>query len=211
MYRPNDRWSVGLSHRAPLDIDYTGDATFTQIPTGYPQFDAIVASQLPPVQDIATTIAYPGLTHFGIATGIIPTWTIELDIVHTSWSRFDRLAVEFADTPALNFEVPENWSDAFSYRLGANHPVTDHWDVRLGALYDESPQPLAGAGPLLPDSDRVGITFGVGYQGRRWSVDVSEMILIFNERDTRGLNKDNFNGVYTTSANLFSVNVGYSF
>jgi hypothetical protein len=42
-------------------------------------------------------------------------------------------------------------------------------------------------------------------------VDLSDLYLPFSDRDTLGVNEDNFNGKYKTTANLFSFNVGYTF
>lgn len=211
LYRPNDEWSLGLSYRADMEIDYDGDATFTQIPTGNPQLDAIIGAGLPPNQGIRTTVSYPSILSAGIATTRIDGWTVEFDTVYTTWSEFDNLLVEFEDTPSANISLPEGWDDSFSFRLGGNRDVTENWDIRLGAVYDQTPQPLSGAGPLLPDADRYGITFGLGYEGEHWFFDASNMVLIFADRDTNGTNRDNFNGVYKSTANLLSLNAGYRF
>lgn len=212
MFRPNDDWSVGLSYRSPMEIDYKGDATFTQIPTGFPQFDAAVGAQLPPNQGIETSISYPAWFHFGIATYRWENWQVETDVVFTTWSEFERLEVNFLETPdRAHLDSPQNWDDSFSVRIGGNRSVTDSWDIRLGAVYDQTPQPVEVVGPLLPDADRVGISFGVGFHHGPWRVDVTEMPLIFIDRDTLGQNADDFNGEYETFANLFSVNLGYSF
>ncbi|MGH9459405.1 MAG: OmpP1/FadL family transporter [Thermoanaerobaculia bacterium] len=211
LYRPNPTWSIGAQYRAPIDIEFDGDAAFTQIPTGNAQLDAIVAAQLPPDQAIRTAIEFPSIASVGIATTMIPEWTVELDVVHTGWSSFDELTVEFLDTPQNNLVLRQDWDDALSYRVGGFRALTPAWELRLGAVYDETPQPLSGAGPLLPDADRYGISFGLGYQCGPWSVDVTEFALAFAERDTQGTNKDNFNGTYETNANLVSVNIGYTF
>ena len=125
--------------------------------------------------------------------------------------RFQSLDVAFGTTTALNFTRPQNWHDTYSYRVGANKKATENWDVRFGALYDENPQPTEGVGPLLPDSDRVGVTFGVGYHHGPWIIDISEFALHFKTRSTNGISSDNFNGTYKTDANLISVNFGYRF
>ena len=211
MFRPNDDWSFGVSYRADMEMDFAGDADFTQVLTGNPQLDALIATQLPPDQAITTSIPFPSFLHFGIATNMITDWTVEIDVVRTEWSVFDELVVDFANPLTPDLEIGQAWKDAYSYRLGGNHPVTPYWDVRLGALYDENPQPVEAVGPLLPDSDRWGVSFGVGFDNGRWSVELTEFFLQFLERETMGLNADNFNGTYETSANLISLNLGYTF
>jgi len=212
IFAPSDTLRIGLSYRAPMDIDFNGEAKFTQIPTGNAQLDAIIrATRLPPDQDITTTLPFPAFTHLGVATTAIPDWTVEFDVVHMGWSRFEDLEVEFQTTPANNLFVEQNWEDALSYRIGGNRPVTENWDIRLGAVYDETPQPVEAAGPLLPDSNRIGVSFGVGYRRGPISVEFSDMVLHFEDRNTLGRNQDNFNGEYRTSANLVGLNIGYSF
>ncbi|MFA6955735.1 MAG: outer membrane protein transport protein [Thermoanaerobaculia bacterium] len=211
MFRPSETWSFGVNYRAPITIDYKGKADFTQISTGNPQFDGLVALSIPPDQNITTAVDYPDMLHFGIATTAIPTWTVEFDAVMTGWSEFKSLVVDFENASTPDLVNNENWEDAWSYRLGANKHVNDMWDVQLGFVYDESPQPVWNVGPLLPDSDRVGLSFGVGFRHGNWTVNMSDLYLPFVDRDTLGWNEDGYNGVYETTANLMSFDVGYKF
>ena len=211
LFKPTQMWRFGASYRSKMTIDYTGDATFTQIPTGNPQLDAIVRAGLPPNQGLTTSVNYPDLLVVGVATSMVPNWDIEFDINRWGWSTFKTLNINFSQTPANNIVRPQNWKDTFTYRLGANHPVTQHWDVRFGVLYDETPQPTEGVGPLLPDANRKGLSFGVGYKSGHWSLDATEFLLHFDKRSTLGQSSDNFNGRYQTDANLMSINLGYTF
>jgi long-chain fatty acid transport protein len=211
MFRPNKTWSLGLNYRSDMDIDYKGTAKFHQISTGIPPLDAAIKAGLPPDQDISTTVSFPATISLGIATTMCPTWRVEFDAVRATWSNFKSLDIDFKNASTPDLHIDENWRDTWSWRIGANHPVTDRWDVRLGAVYDENPQPLSGVGPLLPDADRVGPSFGLGYHGSHFSVDATELFLVFMKRDTAGKNVNNYNGTYKTTANLFAVNLGYHF
>ncbi len=206
-----DSFRVGGSYRSDMDINFTGDATFTQIPTGNPQLDAIVKAGLPPNQRIATTLPFPSTTILGFALTTIPNTDVEFDITHTTWSRFKSLDVAFATTPAVNLSRAENWKDANSYRIGANHAATPNWDVRFGLLYDRNPQPTESVSPLLPDADRTGATFGTGYHSGPWIVDATVFVLHFNDRSTKGVSSEGFNGTYKTNATLLSLDLGYRF
>ncbi len=211
LFKPTSTWRIGASYRAQMTMDFHGPATVTQIPTGNAQFDAIVKRQLPPTQQARTSFNLPHFAYLGVATSAIHDWDIEADIVHNNWSRFKELRVNFVDTPAFNFTRPQNFKNSFSYRLGANHPVSPDWDVRLGALYDKTPQPTESVSPLLPDSDREGVSFGLGFHRGPWVIDATDFVLHFKRRGTQGISSDNFNGSYKTDANLISVNLGYRF
>jgi long-chain fatty acid transport protein len=205
-------WRFGASYRAPMDIDFNGDVTITQIPTGVPAIDAQVAAGLPPSQGAETTIPFPAIALFGIASSAIPNWDLEFDVTHTSWSRFKTLEVTGSVPAGVTLiDRPQNWEDTMSFRLGANHRVNETWDVRFGAVYDQNPQPAEAVSPLLPDSDRMGVSFGVGFRHGPFTIDVTEFVLHFKDRSTIGVPNTDLSGIYKTDANLISLNLGYRF
>ncbi|HXG59354.1 MAG TPA: outer membrane protein transport protein, partial [Thermoanaerobaculia bacterium] len=210
LFRANETWRVGLSYRSGMDIDLKGDATFTQIPID-PRLDPLVRAGIPPNQGIRTTIPFPATTVAGIATTAVPGWDIEADVTYVTWSRFETLLVEFDRTRGIDLHRPENWKNTMSYRIGGNRRINDDWSIRLGAVYDENPQPTESVGPILPDSDRTGVSFGIGFHRGPWIVDVTDFVLHFLDRSTEGRSADNLNGTYRTDANLVSVNFGYRF
>jgi long-chain fatty acid transport protein len=211
LWKPSDRFRIGASYRSDMDIDLEGNAEITPIPTGNAQFDAVVRAQLPPNQPINTTIPFPSIASVGVAFSPNENWDMEFDIIRTGWDRFKALSVNFETTPAASFVRPQNWENSNSYRFGVNHNATENWDVRLGAVYDENPQPVEAVSPLLPDSDRIGASIGTGFHSGPFTVDWSLLVLHFKDRDTQGHNAEGFNGLYETDALLWSVNLGYRF
>lgn len=211
LWKPSDRFRIGASYRSDMDIDLDGEAQITQITSGNPQLDAVVASQLPPNQGIKTTFPFPAVAIVGVAFKPTERVDVEFDISHMTWSRFEALAVDFQATPSASFVRPQNWDDSSAFRLGANIAATPDWDVRLGAVYDQNPQPTESVSPLLPDSDRVGASFGAGWHRGPFMVDATAFILHFQDRSTEGRNPEGFNGTYQTDAVLWSFNVGYRF
>lgn len=211
LFKPSDRFRFGASYRSDMDIDLEGNADITQISSGNAQFDAVVASQLPPDQPISTTLPFPAVAAVGVAFSPTERVDVEFDVTHMTWSRFEALTVAFETTPAAGFTRPQNWDDSSCYRLGTNIEATENWDVRLGALYDENPQPVEAVSPLLPDADRIGFTFGAGWHHGPWIIDGAAFILHFKDRSTEGRNPEGFDGTYQTEATLWSINLGYRF
>lgn len=211
LFKPSDRIRLGASYRSEMDIELDGDADFTQIPTGFPQLDGLVAATFPQDDTISTTFPFPAVAAVGVAFSPTERVDLELDITHMTWSRFEALAVDFDDQPARSFVREQNWDDSSCFRLGANIEATADWDVRLGALYDQNPQPVEAVSPLLPDSDRIGATFGVGWHRGPFVVDVAAFVLHFKDRSTEGRNPEGFDGMYETDAVLWSFNLGYRF
>jgi long-chain fatty acid transport protein len=213
LLKPTSTIRIGASYRTDMTIEFGGDATFTQISTGNPALDALVATNIPPNQGISADFDFPAIAIVGIATTAIPGWDIEFDMTRTTWSKFEALRVQFDTTPAANLDRPQDWHDTSSFRLGGNRRVNETWDVRLGAVYDQNPQPIEAVSPLLPDSDRFGVSFGVAYRHGPFTIEASDLVLHFKDRSTNGTNPppDRFNGTYKTNANLISVNVGLKF
>jgi len=211
LWKPTDRLRIGASYRSDMDMDLEGDADFTQISTGNAGLDALVGATFPKDDTISTTIPFPAVAAVGVAFSVTDRVDVELDITHMTWSRFKALTVNFDTQTARSFTREQNWDDSSCYRLGTNIEATPEWDVRLGLLYDNNPQPTEAVGPLLPDSDRSGATFGVGYQHGPWVLDFAAFILHFKDRSTNGVSADHFEGTYETDATLWSVNLGYRF
>ncbi|HEX8408941.1 MAG TPA: outer membrane protein transport protein [Thermoanaerobaculia bacterium] len=211
LFKPSDRLRFGASYRSEMDIELEGEADFTQISTGNAQLDAGVAATFPQDDTISTTFPFPAVAAIGVAFSPTERVDVEFDITHMTWSRFEALAVDFTNQPARSFVREQNWDDSSAYRLGTNITATENWDVRLGALYDQNPQPVESVSPLLPDSDRLGYTFGAGWHRGPFIADFAAFILHFKDRSTQGRNPEGFEGTYETDAVLWSFNLGYRF
>lgn len=211
LLKPTSRFRIGAQYRTDMEVELEGDAEITQIPTGNAQFDGFIATQLPRDQRISTDFPFPSLATVAVAFSPNDNWDVELDVIRTGWSAFKELRVNFEEQPAFGFSRVQDWEDSNSYRLGINHNATEHFDVRFGAVYDQNPQPVEAVSPLLPDSDRIGATFGAGWHAGPLTLDGSLMVLHFKDRDTNGQNPEGFNGRYETDALLWSVNLGYRF
>lgn len=199
------RFSWGLSYRSKVKIDYQGDGKFEQISTGNPFFDAVVASVIPfgtslPIQ---TSIEYPDMASLGVAYALSDNAVVELDANWTGWSSFQEVVLDFVTAPDFSSTIPERYEDANNYRLGVRiGPDGRQW--RFGAWFDESPQPDASVGPLLPDADRFGLSFGYG--AKRF--DLALMYVDFDERTTT-TNQDGFLGTYNTTVLLLGATVRF--
>ena len=211
LLKPTPRFRVGASYRSEMDIELDGEADFTQISTGFPQLDALVAQTFPKDDTISTTFPFPAVAAIGVAFSPTERWDLEFDITHMTWGRFEALSVDFDQQTARSFTRPQNWEDSSAYRLGTNIEATPNWDVRFGVVYDQNPQPTEAVSPLLPDSDRAGATFGVGYHAGPIIIDAAAFVLHFKDRNTGGVNPEGFEGTYRTDATLWSINLGYKF
>jgi len=201
LHKVNNSFSWGANYRGPVEIDYTGDASFTQVSTGNPLLDALTAASIPFGTDvgISTTIEMPDSYSIGFAFALNPRWLLEIDYNWVGWSTFDEIVVDFEGEVVPALISAQDWEDVNNYRLGLKWMRGGGKEWRFGYVFDENPIPDSTLGPLLPDGDRNGFT--VGYGNTRW--DVALMYLPIDERVVT-TNEDNFNGTYNTTAWLFS-------
>ncbi|MCB1055759.1 MAG: outer membrane protein transport protein [Acidobacteria bacterium] len=208
LHKVGSAFSWGFSYRSKVKVDYTGDGQFTQVLTGIPQFDAAVAAQLPfgAKLPIETSIEFPDQASLGFALGLTQNLLMEVDINWTGWSSFDNLPLNFKTASALSSVIPEDYDDAFNYRLGFNYTTASGSQWRFGYVYDETPQPDESVSPLLPDGNRNGFTFGYGTPGGK--LDLAVMYLDSDTRTTT-TNHDGYFGTYSTDAILTGVTINW--
>jgi long-chain fatty acid transport protein len=212
LWKPVGVISLGAAYRSSIEIDYEGEGKFTQRLTGNAAFDAAVAAGLPQGrQDVAVTIEFPASANFGAAINLPADFLLSLEADWTEWSSFDELFIDFENTAIPDLDRLTNWDDSWAYRAG----LEKKWGsfaVRAGYYFDESPQPIRDVGPILADADRNAYTLGFGYNTERWGVDISDIYIDFEQRDTRGEEStDQFFGRYSEAANLVAISFRLSF
>jgi long-chain fatty acid transport protein len=211
LYKATSDLSFGLSYRSKITVKYTGDARLTPLATGSAQLDAAIAAALPLNTNlpVKTSIDFPAMASVGVAYGFTPAFLVEVDANWTGWSSFKEVPITFtggATNSLPSTTLPQNWKDAYNYRIGLRWQASPVSQWRLGYVFDQTPQPEENVSPLLPDSDRNGYSIGYGYTGG-WKADFALMYLPFKER-TRNKTLPGgapFLGSYQTDAVLFGV------
>lgn len=213
LWTASDQWKFGLSYRSQVDVDVEdGEATFKQMPTGDPVFDAAVAASLPGTQsDVRTTMHFPALLSVGAAWHPTREWTWELDVNWTKWSAFDSLVLTFPSEPDLNTSIPEAYEDQYRVSIGAEHQLSK-FAYRFGYYYDQAAAPTESLTPLLPDANRHGLSFGYSRKlgaNKNWTLDWYNLAIFFEKRSTEGLERDGYNGTYKAFVNATGLSLAY--
>jgi hypothetical protein len=195
--KPSESISVGASYRHGVDIDYEGDATFTQLPTGNSQLDQRLAVALPQgALPVTTGIDFPAQGSVGVAWAR-GDWTVEADVNWYGWSSFERVVLDFEDDE-LDEVIEEEYDDSMQYRIGIEKSFGT-WallGLRLPAPARRRP-PRHRAGRLL----RVR-----ALEGGRGELAGALAGPLHRGREPRQLQRDHNNGAIT-----FGLSVGYVF
>jgi long-chain fatty acid transport protein len=212
LWKPVASFSLGATYRSKIKVDYEGTGKFTQRLTGNAAFDAAVAAQLPQgKQDVSVAIDFPATVNVGAAINLPADFTVSLDADWTEWSSFSELLIDFANATIPDLDRQTRWKDSWAYRAGLQKKFGS-LAVRAGYYLDKTPQPIADVGPILADADRNAYTLGIGYDTDRFGVDVSDIYIKFKNRDNLGQqSNDQFFGRYKETANVFGLNLRFSF
>ncbi len=212
LYKATDQMNIGLSYhsRVKVSVD-SAQATVVGVPFTF-------------TNTIKTEITLPDIMQLGLSYKLSDKTTLNGDIEYTWWSTYDRLVLESntflaltgGQTNTVNDE--KQWKNTLAVRIGAQHALSDHWKVRAGYVYDQTPVPDAHFETRTPDSDRHGFTMGTGFTSGNTTVDLTYLYLMFAKRtindslaDDTTSNPNSLNGTYKSMAHLFGVTVAYKF
>jgi long-chain fatty acid transport protein len=198
-----------------MTVNYTGDAILFPRSSGDPIFDMFLAHALPYNTSIPvkTQIKFPDEALFGVAVKPMPDLTVEVDGNHWGWSTLQNVPITFPGGQLPNSNIVQRWKDSWAVRAGLNWTAAPAWQLRLGYVWDQTPQPEQVVNPLLPDANRNGVTAGIGFRGNPIDLDLGVMYLFFADRTRAKTFADDpqgpFFGTYSTRALLISLTVGF--
>lgn len=199
LYKFSKTASLGASYRSGSKIEGKGTATFT------PNYAALSLPQ----GAVNGNLALPATAYVGVSMSPMENFEVEADYQYVGWASYKELKVDFkADQSTL--VQPKNYENVFIIRVGGEYTM-DALKLRGGYLFDKSPVPQKYVDPVLPDADRYGWNIGFGYQISD-AVTIDAAYLFLKVRQNTVANTETaFDGTYNSIANLFALNIGYSF
>lgn len=202
---PEDRFAFGVSVMTPTKLSFRGDARIIN-----PQVAPLVdedGEELQPggVRDDTFALDYPMPLVLRLGAMFRPHAQVMVaaDYNWQRWKTFDVLTVEFDNhhellpTPGAfmhDVVLEQHWSNSHTLRLATEvaplPPERLPLFLRGGVVLDQSPIDDRYFDILAPDSDKIGLSVGVGYTfalGKRVKLDadLGFMHLILKERDIR--------------------------
>lgn len=206
MIETQSNWTFAVTYKSKVDLEMVGDVSLaTPLENELTVGEGHVNFHLP-----------SRIT--GGASTTFENWLFEGDISYTNWGKVENLEMSFPGPFLVNtVNLPRNYEDTWSIRLGLEYRFTDNLTFRTGYLYDESPVPDVSVDPILPDATRNGFTMGFSYSYGRWRFDAGYMASRFDDRSVPEANSYPYPlnlsvaGAYTNSANLLSFGLGYKY
>lgn len=196
----SENQKAAVTYRSSTDVDYDGDFSISGRPPMYP-----VAAD----GKIKTEIEYPAVLALGYGVQVNDRLRIEANVEWIEHSSFDRLDI---DTP-LGSAIPDStieaqWTDNWTYGIGADYVLNDKWTLRGGFIYLETPIPSQTITPSISEEDQTVLSVGFGYQNGDHRIDAAYAIGFFNGRTVGNNENPTLNGEYDYKSHLVGVSYG---
>lgn len=178
-FTPSEKLTIGFNYRSKVEAEVEdGDANFYNIPTA--------ASDRFQADKFNAKLPLPSNTTLGLAYKPMDKFTVSAEVSLVGWGAYEALTFEF-NGPVNGSNVSSssrNYEDSWIFRLGGEYMATEALALRAGIYYDQTPVQEGYMTPETPDSDRLGLTAGLGYNvSERFGVDLSFLYIKGMERE----------------------------
>jgi len=224
----NEQWSAGITYRAPMSLKVQGKA----------RYDAGMLAGMVATQKIDTnqyaqlvarggkhklrgTIHLPDSFAFAVAYKPTKSLSIEAGATYTLWSRFADFNMYMKDPVNDWNNSNRHWRNNWAFNISAEWWATDWMALRLGFVFDKSPNNYGNADYMMPSNGRNYYTAGVGFKWDKWTIDLAYMYAHNHEQNYTessqtphpdGSWKDVRAGRTThPHAHNFGIGIGYKF
>ncbi|MCC4797829.1 aromatic hydrocarbon degradation protein [Enterovibrio norvegicus] len=155
----NESNRLGFNYRSAVDLKLEGHASGLSFGTTTGQLPGSMELGLPATAEIAS---FHQITE-KVAVHASVNWT--------DWSEFEKLE---ANIPSLSEPTQmvkeENWRDNYRVAVGATYQLNDKTELRSGVAYDTSAVDDANRTITIPETDRLWLSLGAGYE---WSKNLT--------------------------------------
>jgi long-chain fatty acid transport protein len=217
MYQFNDATRLGLSYRSQVTHRPEGNNSEERLgmPLG-------IGNGLY-TYDISTGITIPEVITFSAYHEFSEKIAAMATLNWTHWCKFQQLDMRFTNgfsplgksLPDKDMILPESFHNTYHVALGFNYKIDEHWKLKFGTAYDQSPVDDANRTIQLPDADRIWLATGAEYTFNHYVVVNAGYAHIFIRNGSMNFNdpvvsniKGHYDHVY---ANLIGLQVNVKF
>lgn len=204
-----EKQKITLSYRSSIGVHYSGHATIGNVPASLPPPLAGVTSR----SDFETDITFPAVAAVAYGIELTDTVRIEADVEWIQHSTFDNLTLDTKNNNVLlqSTTIPGDWTDAWTYGLGADWKCAPDWTARAGWMYLETGIPTKTQIPSIAEENQNVASVGLGWAKNGHRVDLAYAYGFFNGRKVSDNNNPLYNGTYDFNSQLLEISYGRSF
>ncbi len=155
----NQDHRIGFAYKSEVDLTLEGTANGHGFNLGQPDLKKPGSMKL----------ALPATAELASHHQLNEQFAVHASINWTDWSSFEKLVADFPGEPSVDIKE-ENWEDNFRYAVGATYQVDSKLAMRTGIAYDQSAVNEEHRTATIPETDRLWLSIGAGYQ---WSENLN--------------------------------------
>ena len=200
LWKINERHSVGAVYRSPFSINFKDNASLKNSILG-PVGPSAAEARIPFPQSVA----------FGYAFRPTPKLKLEVDADWTDWDTLNNVRLHWGKGPLNGYTIPFNWMDSWFYEFGAQYELNEQWTVRAGYIFSQNSVPQKMFSPSIVDSDRHVLSAGIGYNAKRFSVDIVYQYSLLADRTIRNSTGGVLDGEWSGDGHAVMVTTTFKF
>ena len=209
-YSPDDNNHFGVAYRSEMSYEVEGDISFSDAGA---LLSALGGNPVAPGSSSGSAeIDLPASLQLSYAGDLSDRTQLLLGVEWTEWSSLDALVVE---SPDLAFNPTEefDWENTARYSLGLNHALASGTVLRFGVAKEDSTQGKDNRSAISPDSDRIWVTLGAGFNPTdNMTIDVGYAHIFVDDADISRSDKGaQLKGTYELDADVIGAQMSYRF
>jgi long-chain fatty acid transport protein len=198
--------TFGVDYKHKVKMDLSGDGHFV-VPDALLQPNPANPTAIPPIdQDVKHVLTFPNILALGAAYRPVKPLLVTVGYTFNRYVVYD--ADVFVGSKGTTIEVPRNYSNGHTFRLGGEYAVSPRLDVRAGVLRDFSGFKESLYSPTLPDASSWAAALGAGWRIREGlAVNGAFFYALFDEVEQTTTNE--LQGAYETSVWIASIGLNW--
>ncbi len=213
-FHPNDKLNIGVSYRAEIDHEISGDADFTVPANVVPILAVGAPGQFVDTQG-AAALTTPSITTVSVSYAFTDRFTMMADYARTGWSSLRNVTVDFENPSQADSVEPFNWSDSDFYSIGAEFALNEQWVLRAGLARDDTPTNDEARTPRLPDQNRNWVSLGVTWNmSEAFEITGGFTHIMVDDPSINAVlssSGSRLTGSFSADANLYGISAQYKF
>ncbi|BDG03550.1 OmpP1/FadL family transporter [Anaeromyxobacter oryzae] len=198
--------TFGVDYKHKVRMKLTGDGHFV-VPDALLQPNPTNPAAIPPIdQGVTHVLTFPNVLAIGAAYRPVKPLLV------TFGYTFNRYIVYKSDVfegdKGTTISVPRNYTNGYTFRLGAEYALNPRLELRAGVLRDISGFDIRYYSPTLPDTHSWAGALGAGYQIRDGLAVNAAFFYAFFDRVSQTGNLA-MQGIYDTNVWIASLGVNW--
>lgn len=148
----NDFATIGVAYKSAIEHNLKGDLEISGL------VGPLAASNMS-LSDVAANFYTPAQVIVGARFRLTDRFTLNGQVVHYGWSKFDAIRL---GSP-VNQALPQNYRDSWSLATGLDYAASSKLTLRAGVQHAQTPTRDGERDARVPDSDRWNYAVGASY------------------------------------------------